>query len=205
MIPTGLMQPGEMLARVPFWFLRHGETDWNARGLSQGNVDIPLNPTGLAQARSAAELLRNRGIRAIVSSPLSRALVTAEIVAEALSLPVDIDDGLREVAFGVQEGQPMTEWFHGWVEGEWTPDGAETFVTLRARAVAAVNRATTRPPAVLVVAHGALFRALRSAMGLEPNVRTRNAVPFWCDPPRPEDTAWDLKPAAEGMSLTIAG
>src|SRR5208337_4271489 len=94
------------LQRVPFWFLRHGETDWNAQGLSQGNVDIPLNPTGLAQARSAAGRLRNRGIATIVSSPLSRARVTAEIVGEALALPPQIDDDLREVRFGVQEGQP---------------------------------------------------------------------------------------------------
>ena len=78
------------LQRVPFWYLRHGETDWNAQGLSQGNVDIPLNPTGLAQARSAAARLRNRGIATIVSSPLSRARVTAEIAGEALSLPVQI-------------------------------------------------------------------------------------------------------------------
>ncbi len=184
------MPQEETLARIPFWFLRHGETDWNARGLSQGNVDIALNPTGLAQARSAAELLRNRGISTIVTSPLSRARVTAEIAAEALRLPVAIDDGLREVAFGVQEGQPMTEWFASWVAGEWTPDGAETFAQLRARAVAAVNRAIARPPAVLVVAHGAMFRALRSAMGLEPNVRTRNAVPFWCEP-GPDGAAWD--------------
>ncbi len=199
------MPPGVILKPVPFWFLRHGETDWNARGLSQGNVDIPLNPTGLAQAHTAAELLRNRGIRAIVSSPLSRARVTADIAGDALGVPVEIDDGLREVAFGVQEGQPMTEWFHRWVEGAWTPEGAETFAALRARAVAAVNRATALPPAVLVVAHGALFRALRAAMGLEPNVRTRNAVPFWCEPPGPGGTMWDLKPAAEGMPLTVAG
>jgi len=199
------MQPEGALARTPFWFLRHGETDWNARGLSQGNVDIPLNPTGLAQARSAATLLVNRGIRTIVSSPLSRAQVTAAIAAEALGLPVATDDGLREVAFGVQEGQPMTEWFATWVAGKWNPDGAETFAALRARAVAAVNRATSLPAAVLVVGHGALFRALRSAMGLEPNVRTANAVPFWCDPPRGDATAWDLVPAVEGMALTIAG
>jgi len=193
----------ETLARIPFWFLRHGETDWNARGLSQGNVDIPLNPTGLAQARSAAELLRNRDISTIVSSPLSRARVTAEIVAERLGLVGAIEDGLREVAFGVQEGQPMTEWFASWVAGEWTPEGAEPFANLRARAVAAVNRATAYPPAVLVVGHGALFRALRSAMGLEPNVRTRNAVPFWCEPGQ-EGAAWELRPAVEGMDLTMA-
>lgn len=193
--------PDARLAPHPFWFLRHGETDWNARGLSQGNVDIPLNPTGLAQARSAAELMRNRGVRTIISSPLSRALVTAEIAGRALGLPVEIDDGLREVAFGTQEGQPMTEWFARWIAGEWTPEGAETFAALRQRAVAAVNRAIALPSPVLIVAHGALFRALRAAMGMEPNVRTRNAVPFWCEPY--DDGHWELKPALEGASLTL--
>ena len=157
----------EGLARVPFWFLRHGETDWNARNLSQGNIDIPLNPTGLAQARSAAELLRNRGVDTIVTSPLSRARVTAEIAAEALGCLVVVEDGLRE------------------------------------RAVAAVNRATAHPPAVLVVAHGALFRALRSAMGLDPYVRTRNAVPFWCEPGA-DGAPWELRPAVDGMAMTMA-
>jgi probable phosphoglycerate mutase len=177
---------------VPFWFLRHGETDWNAQGLSQGNVDIPLNPTGLAQARAAAGRLRNRGIATIVSSPLSRARVTAELAGEALGLPVQLDDGLREVRFGVQEGHPMSDWFAHWVAGNFTPEGAETFAELRARAVAAVNRSIALPPVVLVVAHGALFRALRTAMGIEPLVRTPNAVPIWCEPPADGETAWRL-------------
>jgi broad specificity phosphatase PhoE len=183
------------LARIPFWYLRHGETDWNAQGISQGNVDIPLNPTGLAQARSAAQKLCNRGIASIVASPLSRARVTAEIVGEALGLPVSLDEGLREVAFGVQEGQPMSNWFADWVAGNFTPEGAETFAALRRRAVAAINRATALPPAVLVVAHGALFRALRSAMGMEPNQRTQNAVPMFCEPPTHAETTWTVRPA----------
>jgi probable phosphoglycerate mutase len=86
-----------------FWFLRHGETDWNAEGLSQGHTDIPLNAVGLAQARRAALALVDRGIATIIASPLSRALRTAEIVAEALSLPVATDAGLMEVGFGVEE------------------------------------------------------------------------------------------------------
>src|SRR5215472_14130994 len=98
------------LARIPFWFLRHGETDWNAQGISQGNVDIPLNATGIAQARAAARRLRHRGIATIVASPLSRARVTAECVGEALGLSVAVDPELREVAFGVQEGQKMSNW-----------------------------------------------------------------------------------------------
>jgi len=189
------------LARVPFWYLRHGETDWNARNLSQGNVDVPLNQNGLVQARAAAEMLRGRGIRTIVSSPLGRARVTAEIAGEVLELPVRIEDGLREVAFGVQEGKPMTDWFGRWIAGEWTPEGAETFAELRERAVAAVNRALALPAPVLVVSHGALFRALRSAMGLVPNVRTRNAVPFLCTPGA-DAGAWELTPADPGMSFS---
>lgn len=184
--------PEETLAHVPFWYLRHGETDWNAQGLSQGNVDVPLNPTGLAQARAAAEMLRNRGIATIIASPLSRARVTAEIVAEQLDLPVTLDDGLREVAFGVQEGKTMGDWFAGWVAGQFTPEGAESFAALRCRAVAAVNRAVVQPPVVLVVAHGALFRALRAGMGVEPNMRTRNAVPIWCAPPRKHVRDWTV-------------
>ena len=181
------------LSPVPFWFLRHGETDWNAQNLSQGNVDIPLNPTGLAQAHAAAARLRHRGIVNIVSSPLSRAADTARIVADALGLAVSFDEELREVSFGVQEAKPMAgAWFAEWVEGIATPDQAESFAELRLRAARAINRALELPAPVLVVAHGALFRALRADMGLEPNVRTPNATPFWCEPGNP----WTLTEAS---------
>jgi broad specificity phosphatase PhoE len=184
--------PYDKLNPIPFWFLRHGETDWNAQNLSQGAVDVPLNETGLAQARSASLLLRNKNIKAIISSPFSRAKVTADIAAAELGLPVEIDEGLKEVAFGVQEGKPMSEWFSHWVDGVLTPEGAESFSSLATRGVAAINRCTARPPVVLVVAHGALFRAIRGAMGHEPNVRTRNAVPIWCEPPAKGSNVWEI-------------
>jgi len=190
----GAFQEAATLSPIAFWFLRHGETDWNAQGISQGNVDIPLNAVGVAQARAAADKLRNRGIATIVASPLSRARVTAEFVGEALGLQVALDPDLREVSFGVQEGQGMSGWFADWVSGAFTPEGAETFAALRRRAVAAANRAIQQPPAVLVVALGALFRSLRAAMGIEPNMRTQNAVPILCEPPRPGTTSWTLKP-----------
>lgn len=189
--------PEEEFERVPFWFLRHGETEWNAQGLSQGSVDIPLNPTGFAQARSAVGLLRDRGIATIVSSPLIRARTTAGIVAHALGLPLSFDDGLREVSFGAQEGQKMSAWFPEWVAGDRTPPGAETFADLRRRAVAAVNRCTALPTPVLIVGHGAFFRALRSAMQLEPNARTPNAVPIWCEPSL-TGGPWTLQPMLDG-------
>ena len=95
---------------IPFWFLRHGETDWNAQRLSQGKTDIPLNGNGLRQAERAARTLTGTTITTIVASPLSRARVTAETVAARLGLPVQLDDELREVNFGEQEGHPMGDW-----------------------------------------------------------------------------------------------
>ncbi len=172
----------------PFWFLRHGETDWNAAGLSQGRTDIALNARGLDQAREAAAVLAaqagaaGRAVAAIVSSPLGRARVTAEAAAAALALPVALDPDLQEVCFGEQEGRPMGDWYDGWIAGDYTPAGAEPFAVLRARVVPAINRALARPGPVLVVAHGALFRAVRSAMGLAVNVRTPNGLPMWCEP-----------------------
>ena len=188
-----------MLTPRPFWYLRHGETDWNARELSQGNIDVPLNEDGVAQANTAARLLRTRGLRSIVASPLSRAYDTARTVAEPPGLPVEIEDSLREVSFGSQEGQPMAGWFTDWIAGTMTPEGAETFADLRVRAVGAMNRALERPAPVLVVAHGALFRALRTEMGLLPDVRLVNGVPLFCEPgtrqEAPQKTPWTLTPA----------
>jgi broad specificity phosphatase PhoE len=184
------------ITRVAFWYLRHGETAWNALNLSQGRVDNPLNDAGIAQAHSAAALLRNRGIVSIVASPLTRARVTAEIVAEKLGLQVEFEPDLQEVSFGVQEGQPMSEWFTEWVAERFTPQNAESFAALRVRSASAANRALTRDPVVLVVAHGALFRALRAEMGLTAGVRTANAQPLFCEPPPNGSGPWTLTPAA---------
>ncbi len=188
-----MLDGAEVLTRQAFWFLRHGETAWNALNLSQGNVDIPLNEVGLAQARTAAGSLSGCGIRSIVASDLSRARVTAEIVAERIGAPVTLDPGLREVSFGVQEGQPMAHWFDEWVAGAFTPERAESFADLGIRGLAAVNRALMHEAPVLIVAHGALFRAIRAAMGHTPMVRTPNAVPMFCEPGLP-GAPWVLTP-----------
>jgi probable phosphoglycerate mutase len=183
-----------------FWFLRHGETDWNAQNLAQGNVDIPLNAQGIAQARQAAAALCARGIEAIAASPLGRARETAEIVAATLGVAVEIVPDLREVAFGVEEGQPMSAWFTDWVAGQATPEGGESFAALRARAARAVNRLLAAERHWLVVAHGGLFRAVRAEMGLSAQVRTANGVPIFCAPPRENMRQWRLLSPEEAAS-----
>jgi len=181
-----------------FWYLRHGQTDWNAENLAQGRTDIPLNEAGIAQAHTAAPLLRGRGITTIVSSPLQRARATASVAAAELGLPVAFDPDLHEVSFGEMEGKPMlAQWFTDWMAGRYTPAGAESFAELRARAATVISRALTNHPApILIVAHGALFRALRAEMGLEPDVRLANAIPQFCAPPPPGQSVWTLTPAS---------
>ena len=70
------------------------------------------------------------------------------------------------------------------------PDGGESFAELRTRAASAITAAVAHPAPVLVVAHGALFRALRAEMGLSPDIRTANARPLFCEPGQP----WAVTP-----------
>jgi broad specificity phosphatase PhoE len=183
-----------LLIRAPYWFLRHGETDWNRANRTQGTTEVPLNDAGIAQAHAAATLLGGRGIVRIVCSPLGRAQCTAQIVAAALHVPMAIDAGLHEANFGEHEGEVMGDWFTAWTEGAVAPERGESFADVQARAVAAVNRVTAQPGLALIVAHGAMFRTLRAAMGYAANVRTPNGVPMHCKPVA-EGPGWTLQPA----------
>ena len=180
------------LAPVPFWFLRHGETDYNAAGLSQGALDISLNATGRAQAEAAGPRLAGQGIVHIVSSPMLRTRETTAIINEFLGLEVSYEPLLREVVFGGMEGQPLMPWFPHWLEGEYTPDGAETFAEVSARVAQAMSGLLSLPGPLLIVAHGGIFRALRDLMGLPKQGLTPNAEPLLCEP------------VAEGWRVTLA-
>ena len=85
--------------------VRHGETYWNKQRIVQGgDSDIELNDTGLEQARKIGAFLKSEPIIAIISSPLKRAIATAEAVANRHKLSVEIDQGLRELRVGDLEG-----------------------------------------------------------------------------------------------------
>ena len=93
-----------------FYIFRHGQTDMNAAGRWQGRtVDMPLNPEGRRQAYDLAEELKQTGMEMIFSSPLKRAVQTAEIVAGKLQVPVRVENGLIEGCFGDAEGKTRTE------------------------------------------------------------------------------------------------
>lgn len=86
------------------YFVRHGETDYNAQFRYQGLVDMPLNARGYDQVRSGAEALQDIPLVKIYSSPLSRALESARLVAELHGLPVRTLDWLTELDHGELEG-----------------------------------------------------------------------------------------------------
>ncbi len=96
------------------FLVRHGETDWNREGRFQGQMDIPLNGTGLVQARSVAEALKDVSLDRIVTSPLSRARETARPLAEVKELRAELSEGLIEIGHGLWEGRT-----YGEVEAEW--------------------------------------------------------------------------------------
>jgi probable phosphoglycerate mutase len=92
-------------------FVRHGETNWNAERRMQGHIDIPLNANGISQAeRLANALIRvKHSFDVIYSSDLERALHTANAVARALSLDVQITPRLRERNVGKLQGLLLAE------------------------------------------------------------------------------------------------
>src|SRR5690242_8989081 len=102
------------------YYLRHGETEWNALGRLQGTRDIPLNARGREQALRAGLILadlfkrdgRGKADLAYVSSPLGRARQTMELARGKLELPATdyaLDDRLREIGYGVWEGLTLAE------------------------------------------------------------------------------------------------
>jgi len=134
--------------------VRHGETYWNdERRVQGGDSDIELNDTGLEQARKLAAFLENEPIISILSSPLQRAIATAEVIASHHQLPVEVDQGLRELRVGELEGmsvsnlsttfsQFLMQWWHdgGVIK---LPNG-ESLVELQKRAWKAVERLLER-------------------------------------------------------------
>ncbi len=128
--------------------VRHGETYWNEqRRVQGGDSDVELNEVGLKQAAKLVSFLKNENIDAVISSPLKRALVTAQIIAGQHRLPLEIHDGLKEIDVGELEGlslsslsitfsQLLMQWWQGGAE---RLPGGGSFVELQGRCWRAVD------------------------------------------------------------------
>jgi probable phosphoglycerate mutase len=166
------------------YYIRHGETEWNALGRLQGTRDIPLNALGRRQAARAGVILadliardgRSETSLEFVASPLVRARATMELVRDSLKLPSDqytIDDRLREIAYGQWEGSTLPQMqekdpalFARRQTEKWTvaPPGGESYVAVQARVTDWYRQVTED---TVAVAHGGTARALMVALGIE--------------------------------------
>lgn len=141
--------------------LRHGQTDWNIDFRLQGITDIPLNQTGIAQARRAAQVINEGDWHFVASSPLSRAYDTAKIIADSISISeVIIEPLLLERSFGEAEGLTHAEWKERYPDG--LPPGGESLDELRLRGGLLLEQLLNqyRGTRVLTVSHGAMIRKL---------------------------------------------
>ena len=150
-----------MLLEKDFYFVRHGQTDWNLAHRAQGQSDIPLNAEGRRQARDAAKAAAQLKIGTICCSPLSRAVETAQIIQAKSGARIEIFDQLQECSWGEKEGDRRGAWYEDWKRGVETPPGAETYERFLQRACDAINQALEQPGPVLIVAHGGIYWAVQ--------------------------------------------
>jgi len=144
--------------------LRHGQTAMSAERRFAGRGDIPLTSAGLEQAAAVAARLADRGgIDVVLTSPLQRALCTAEAVADAAGVPLAVDPDLVETDFGDWEGLTFGEVLARWPEemAAWradasaAPPGGESFAAVARRVDVALDRVLTgrQGQTVVVVSH----------------------------------------------------
>lgn len=142
---------------VPFYFLRHGETDYNIDWRVTGQTDVPLNEKGRVQAVEAGR--RFPKISRVFTSPLTRAHETARLLK--LEAPIHVHEGLSESNFGALEGTVYCKTtLEAWTAGRIVVEGAETAKNFDARVAKAMAEVLQNSGPILVVAHGGVWAAL---------------------------------------------
>lgn len=148
--------------------VRHGESDGNRERRFTTTPAAPLTDLGRAQAREAAETIKGRfAPRRVITSPYSRAQETGQIIASALGLQIEIEDGIYEREFGYLRGMsydaihqdPSYNSADLWT---WKPEGGESFEDLRRRIAPLIDKLAARSDAegeLLVVSHGGVMLA----------------------------------------------
>jgi broad specificity phosphatase PhoE len=147
--------------------IRHAESEGNRDQVFTATPLVGLTDRGRQQARAAAEWIRGRHAPThVVSSPFARARQTAEILADALGLPVVIEDDLRERDYGTLAGQAYATPRVGYDRERywlWRPAGGETLEEVLVRVGATLDRlaAHAADGELIVVSHGAVMMAVQ--------------------------------------------
>jgi probable phosphoglycerate mutase len=165
-----------MARSLTLLLIRHGQTEWNAAGVMQGQAPhAALTELGHRQSAEVARQLASLSPGALISSDLHRALQTADYCAQATGLEVQTSPALREQGYGILEGRPSRELWDAvdWDDPHWAPEGGESLAQLHARVGAYIDHLRRHLPAdvdtVALVTHGDAIRAVQAvAAGLGP-------------------------------------
>jgi len=160
--------------------VRHGQTEWNRVERFRGRIDIPLNPTGVKQAKlTAKRISKQRKPVAVFSSPLSRAMQTAEIISKKLHLSPIPQHGLIDIDYGQWQGltpeEARDQWpklVKNWYEHPEVDEipGGETLSSVRNRAMSTLAEICRRYPnqEIVLVSHTVVTRLmLLAVLGLK--------------------------------------
>lgn len=174
---------------IELYIARHGQTPWNAARKIQGSTDVLLLEEGREMARITGETWAKEGLKfdAVYSSPLNRAYETAQLVSGYTGLPITVDQRLRELNFGVLEGQiylhlydvnydPAHGSFFTRPELYETPENGESLEEICARGKDFLEDILSKHSdgqRILIVAHGAMNKALMK------NIRGTEIKDFW--------------------------
>lgn len=151
---------------MKLYIARHGETQWNVENRISGRTDVPLTQRGLEQAKLLAENAKGKGIEVIIASPLLRAHQTAQAVSDAIGIPVQIDERLIELDFGIFEGKPRSDPDFQYTRAQFPTryPGGESAFLLAHRVYSCLEDVKRKysDKTVLLVCHGGVCRMVRS-------------------------------------------
>lgn len=193
------------------YLIRHGETEGSEIKRYKGSIDVPLSERGIAQIRSASVFINSSKLSAVYCSPLSRALKSAEIIAEPHGLNPLIMPDLRERSFGVWEGMSFDEIkkqypdeFKAWADNplRFSPVGGENTLEVRDRVLQSLDKILKKHngESISIVAHGGVNRVilcdimgipLENLFRIEQDFAAVNVIEFW-----------DTYPVVKGLNLT---
>jgi broad specificity phosphatase PhoE len=158
-----------------FILVRHGQTEWNRVERFRGRADIPLNSTGVEQAKRAAMRLADEPIATVYASPLTRTMQTAELIAAPHTLRVEPEPALLDIAYGAWQGwtpdeaaQRAPDLYRQWLR---SPEqvrfpGGESLEDVRARAMCAIQGWAARHEGrtVVLVSHEMVGKVVMASM-----------------------------------------
>ncbi|MBQ8527987.1 MAG: histidine phosphatase family protein [Lachnospiraceae bacterium] len=176
------------------YVIRHGETEWNKVKRLQGQTDIPLAEEGIRLARETGEGMKHLPMDLVISSPLTRAVQTAQLLTEGRDIPILTDERIIEISFGDWEGecildsevlpQDFRKLFYEDPLRCMCPPGGETFDQVRKRTgvfyQSLLENPSYKDKHILISTHGAASRCLLTHFFEDKDDIWRGGVPKNC-------------------------